>query len=145
MCKNFRELKVASIQDGLKRMQAYLFANMIDNELEVDDPKSDNPNYFVKLVWLYRDAEEGDKIGCPCFACDFRGVLPNANDARGIVYVKIFADKENLMTKMLFIEDNSNYNVEEILDGEEFKMHDENGRYDDEMFLYKDGVITKAG
>lgn len=145
MCKNFRELKVPTIQDGLKRMQAYLFANMIDNELEVDDPKSDNPNYFVKLVWLYRNAEDDDKIGCPCFACDFRGVLPTANEAYGIVYVKVFADKDYLMTQMLIIEENIHYNVEEICDGEEFKMHDKNGRYADEIFLYKNGVISKIG
>lgn len=143
MYTKLRTLKVPTIQDGLKRMQAYLFANMIDNELEVDDPRSETPNYFVKFVWLYRNAEEDDKIGCPCFACDFRGILPNENDVHGIIYVKVFADREYLMTKMLFVEENANFNVVEICDGEEFKMHDESGRYEDEMFLYKGGTITK--
>ena len=143
-----REIKVSSIQDGLKRMQAFLFANMLDNELEVDDPHAENPNYFIKLIWLFRDVDGGSKVGCPCFASDFRGILPSGEKVHGIVYVKVFADKDYTMVKMHLVEQDPeegvNYSVCEIEDGEIFEMKDNEKRYVDEKFLYKDGQISRV-
>ncbi len=140
-----REIKVSSIQDGLKRMQAFLFANMLDNELEVDDPHAENPNYFIKLIWLFRDVDGGNKVGCPCFASDFRGILPSGEKVHGIVYVKVFADKDYRMVSMHIVRDEANFDVDEICDGDEIRMHDDEGRYADELFVYKDGIIEKIG
>lgn len=144
-----REIKVSSVQEALKRMQAFLFANMLDNELEADDDSSEKPNYFVKLVWLSRDVDNKNTVGCPCFACSFRGMLPfkmKASD--GIVYVKVFADKDYTMVKMHLVEQDPeevvNYSVCEIEDGEIFEMKDNEKRYVDEKFLYKDGQISRV-
>ena len=144
-----REIKVASAEEALKRMQAFLFANMLDNELEVDDPHSENPSYYVKLVWLSRERDEKDKVGCPCFACTFNGMLPGRTKAAdGIVYVKVFADKDYQMVRMHLIdvdpEEGVNFSVEEIPEGEVFEMIDEEHRYEDEKFVFKDGKISKV-
>lgn len=146
MEKKLRKIQIAQIQDGLKRIQAYLFANMIDNELAVDDPQAAKPTYFIKLVWLNLDAENGKKVGCPCFACDFEGILPyEGKQVKGIVYAKVFADKDYNMVKMFMLEEGVNYEVFEIEDGETFSMHDEEGRYEDEAFNFENGNILKIG
>lgn len=144
MEKKLRKIQIAKIQDGLKRIQAYLFANMIDNELAVDDSQAAKPTYFIKLVWLDLDAENGKKVGCPCFACDFEGILPyEGKQVKGIVYAKVFADKDYNMVKMFVLEEGVNYGVEEIVEGETFFMKDSEGRYEDETFVLQQGIITK--
>lgn len=144
MEKKLRKIQIAKIQDGLKRIQAYLFANMIDNELAVDDSQAAKPTYFIKLVWLDLDAENGKKVGCPCFACDFEGILPyEGKQVKGIVYAKVFADKDYNMVKMFVLEEGVNYGVEEIVEGETFFMEDSEGRYEDETFVLQQGIITK--
>lgn len=44
-----RILSVPSAQKALELMKAMLAANMLDNELEVDDPNSENPEYYIKF------------------------------------------------------------------------------------------------
>ena len=46
-----RILSVPSAQKALELMKAMLAANMLDNELEVDDPNSENPEYYICLLY----------------------------------------------------------------------------------------------
>ena len=62
-----RILSVPSAQKALELMKAILAANMLDNELEVDDPNSENPEYYIKFGKFSRDIEGEDLVGCPCF------------------------------------------------------------------------------
>lgn len=151
MEKKKREIKVATAEDALKRMQAFLFANLMDShDLELENPQKEGSSYFVKLIWLARDAGDKNKVGCPCYACSYRGVLPFSGKAvDGIIYVKVFADKDYNMVKMHLVEesmlDGANFSISPIEDGETFKMVDEAGRFVDETFIYKDGKIEKVG
>lgn len=138
-----RKLTVPSAQKALELMVAMLAANMMDNELEVDNPNSENPNYIIKFGKFSRDIEGEDLVGCPCFVCDFKGMGP-VGYLRGIVYVKAFGMHNSVLTKMHLIEEEPNFDFLEIEDGEDFVMHDEKGRYEDERYVYKDGVIVKA-
>ncbi len=150
MEKKEREIKVATAEEALKRMQAFLFANLMDaNSLEVEDPQDENSNYFIKLVWLARETDNKNKVGCPCFACSYKGNSTNKVDAiNGLVYVKVFADKDINMVKMHLVEedweDGVNFSISPIEEGETFKMVDEAGRFVDETFIYKDGKIEKV-
>lgn len=104
---------------------------------------SENPNYFIKFGWFSRDKDEEDRVGCPCFVCDFKGVLPTEpTSVHGIVYVKVFATRKLNMTKMHLIEDEQNFNFDEIKDGEAFTMRDEAGRYEAETFIFSKGLIV---
>lgn len=137
-----RKLLVPDEHIAIKLMKSLLSANMIDNDLEVDDPNKEHPTYFIKLVWLSRDPENNEWVGCPCFICDFKGMLPDSDKpVHGIVYVKIFASQTSNMTKMHIIEDYFDYDFTLIEDGDEFKMHDEEGRFEDEIFVFTEGVI----
>ena len=150
MEKKKREIKVATAEEALKRMQAFLFANMMDShDLELENPKDEKSPYFIKLVWLARDSGDQNKVGCPCFACSYKGILPFSDKlVNGILYAKVFADKDFNMIKMHLIEedgiDGVNYSFTPIDDGETFKMSDEAGRFVDETFIYKDGKIEKV-
>ena len=62
----------------------------------------------------------------------------------GIVYVKAFGTKNSLLTRMHLIENEPNFDFIEIENGDDFSMHDEKGRYEDERYVYKDGVIIKV-
>lgn len=138
-----RKLLVPNEQKAIELMKAFLSANMIDNDLEVDDPKKENPSYFIKLVWLLRDPENDGWIGCPCFVCDFHGMLPDSSGpVHGIVYVKVFASREALMTKMHLIENYLDYEFAVIEEGEEIRMHDKEGRFEDEVFVFMNGEIV---
>lgn len=144
-----REIKIATANEALERIKAYLFANMMDaNDLEMDDPKAEHPNIYIKLVWLSRDADDKNVVGCPCFVCSFHGNLPAGNKPiDGIVYAKVFADKDINMVKMHMIEEDSeegvNYTVTPIEEGETFPMTDDDKRFEDETFIYKAGKIEK--
>ena len=150
MEKKKREIKVATAEEALKRMQAFLFANMMDShDLELENPKDEKSPYFIKLVWLARDSGDQNKVGCPCFACSYKGILPFSDKmVNGILYAKVFADKDFNMIKMHLIEedgiDGVNYSFTPIDDGETFKMSDEAGRFVDETFIYKAGKIEKV-
>ena len=150
MEKKKREIKVATAEDALKRMQAFLFANLMDShDLELENPQKEGSSYFVKLIWLARDADDKNKVGCPCYACSYRGILPFSGKAvDGIIYVKVFADKDYNMVKMHLVEesmlDGVNFSISPIEEGETFKMVDEAGRFVDEKFIYKDGKIAKV-
>ena len=77
MEKKKREIKVVSIEEALKRMQAFLYANMMDDhDLELENSKDEKSKYYIKLIWLAREAGDKNKVGCPCFACSYKGVLP---------------------------------------------------------------------
>ena len=138
-----RILSVPSAQKALELMKAMLAANMLDNELEVDDPNSENPEYYIKFGKFSRDIEGEDLVGCPCFVCDFKGMGP-VSYLHGIVYVKVFGTKNSLLTRMHLIENEPNFDFIEIENGDDFSMHDEKGRYEDERYVYKDGVIIKV-
>lgn len=141
-----RKLLVPNEQTAIQLMKAFLAANMIDNELDVDDVNKEHPSYFIKLVWLSKDTENGEWIGCPCFVCDFHGVLPYSSEPiHGIVYVKIFASKSYNMTKMHIVEDYFDYDLREIEDGEAIQMSDKTGRFEDEEFFFQNGEIILKG
>ena len=150
MEKKKREIKVATAEEALKRMQAFLFANLMDShDLETENPKDDNSKYFVKLVWLARKAGDQNKVGCPCYACSYRGVLPfTGKTIDGIIYVKVFADKDYNMVKMHLVEEEGeeggNFSITPIEEGETFKLVDEAGRFVDETFIYKNDKIERV-
>ncbi len=150
MEKKKREIKVVSGEEALKRMQAFLFANLMDaHDLELENPQDENSRYFVKLIWLARKAGDQNKVGCPCFACSYRGILPFSDKVLdGIIYAKVFADRDFNMVKMHLVEENSeegvNFSITPIEEGETFKMVDEAGRFVDETFIYKNGKIEKV-
>lgn len=129
-------LKVPTKEQALSLMQSMLFANMIDNGLEVVDPKAEVPEYFIKFGWFSRDRDEEDTVGCPCYVSDFHDIVPGEDGTvHGIVYVKTFATHDISMTKMHFITAERNFSFTEIADGEEFEMED-GSRY-----LNQGGVI----
>lgn len=150
MEKKKREIKVVSGEEALKRMQAFLFANLMDaHDLELENPQDENSRYFVKLIWLARKAGDQNKVGCPCFACSYRGILPFSDKVLdGIIYAKVFADRDFNMVKMHLVEEDSekgvNFSITPIEEGETFKMVDEAGRFVDETFIYKNGKIEKV-
>ena len=150
MEKKKREIKVVSGEEALKRMQAFLFANLMDaQDLELENPQDENSRYFVKLIWLARKAGDQNKVGCPCFACSYRGILPFSDKVLdGIIYAKVFADRDFNMVKMHLVEEDSeegvNFSITPIEEGETFKMVDEAGRFVDETFIYKNGKIEKV-
>ncbi len=138
-----RKLLVPNEQKAIELMKALLSANMIDNDLEVDDPKKEHPTYFIKLAWLSRDVENDDWVGCPCFICDFHGMLPDSDKpVHGVVYVKIFASRETTMTKMHIIDDHFDFGFNIIENEEVIKMRDKEGRYEDEDFVFVNGEIV---
>lgn len=150
MEKKKREIKVVSIEEALKRMQAFLYANMMDDhDLELENSKDEKSKYYIKLIWLAREAGDKNKVGCPCFACSYKGVLPFSDKVlNGIIYAKVFADRDFNMVKMHLVEedreDGVNFSITPIEEGETFKMVDEAGRFVDETFIYKNGKIEKV-
>lgn len=128
-------MKVASDEQALKLMFAFLAANMLDNELAVENPGEQIPKYFIRYGWFSRDENADKTVGCPCYVADYEGYIPGDNETgRAVVYVKSFAQREPTMTKMHVIE-NGNFDFVEIEDGEEFSMED--GR----RYLRKDGKV----
>ena len=150
MEKKKREIIVVSIEEALKRMQAFLYANMMDDhDLELENSKDEKSKYYIKLIWLAREAGDKNKVGCPCFACSYKDVLPFSDKVlNGIIYAKVFADRDFNMVKMHLVEedreDGVNFSITPIEEGETFKMVDEAGRFVDETFIYKNGKIEKV-
>ena len=160
-----REIKIASPQEALKRMRAFLFANMLDDGLELggekledlrsfltdkdtsdkseaDDQKLEALRDYVRLAWLYRDADDKKKVGCPCFVCRYQGVLPGGQNVDAIVYAKVFGDKELHMVKMHVLDEKEeNYSIVPIADDMVFDMYDEEQRFADGKYVYKDGIV----
>ncbi len=144
-----RKLLVSTPAEALKVMTGMLSANMIDNELvtiagECDENGKEIPDiqqYHVRLGWLYRG--DDDLIGCPCFACDFDGMLPTGDLIKAVVYVKVFATKTLHMCRMHRLDDAVDFR--EIKDGEKFNMHDAQERFPDEVYLYQGGQISLIG
>ena len=134
-----RNLVVPSIGKALELMRAFLSSQLIETEIERDGG-SDSP-YFVKLAWLSRDLESDAWLGCPCFVADFHGKLPDGKPVRGVVYVKCFPSQATHITKMKIIDSYLDYQFDFIEDGDEFRMHDERGRFKDEDFLFNNGEI----
>lgn len=137
-----REIKIASAQEALKRMQAFLFANMLDDELELGDRKPENLRDYVRLAWLYRDVDDKKKVGCPCFVCSYHGVLHGGELIKGIVYAKVFGDKDLHMVKMHVLDEKEeNYSIVPIADDMVFDMYDEEQRFAAGKYVYKDGIV----
>lgn len=131
-----RDLKVASDEQALKLMLSFLTANMLDNDLAVEDPDAKELKYFIKYGWFSRGEDPEDKVGCPCYVADYEGHLPGSNEkVNAIVYVKSFAQREPTMTKM-HIPETGSFDFMEIEDGDIFKMDD--GR----RYLRKDGKVS---
>ena len=143
-----RKLVIKSSEEALGAMVAMLSANMIDNELVATPAEKDacgeeipgTHEYGVKLGWLNRG--DDDLVGCPCFACDFDGMLPTGECIKAVVYVKAFANKTLHMCRMHRREEIAEF--KEIKDGEIFTMHDEIGRFVDEDYRYLNGEIIKC-
>ena len=139
-----RKILVSSAEQALKLMKAFLVSNMLDNELAVFDKKAKEPEYQVKFGWFSRDLENDDEVGCPCFVCDYEGMLPGSQKPiSGIVYVKVFASKDANLTKMHVLTPEKRVFFDEIKNGEGFKMTDPLGRYEDEEFVYNHGEVLK--
>lgn len=139
-----RKILVSSSEQALGLMKAFLVANMLDNDLAVFDGKIGESRYKIKFGWFSRDLENDDEVGCPCFVCDYEGVMPGSTSRlKGIVYVKIFASKDANLTKMLIDIDKKRFHFEEIQNGQCFQMQDPLHRYEDETFVYKDGDIIR--
>ncbi len=131
-----RDLKVASDEQALKLMFAFLAANMLDNELGVENPGEKEPKYFIRYGWFSRDEDAEDRVGCPCYVADYEGYIPGeSKTGHAVVYVKSFAQRSPTMTKM-HVTQNGNFSFDEIEDGDEFTMED--GR----RYLRKDGKVT---
>ena len=136
-----RNLLVPTVEKAIEMMRSFLASQLIETEIERDGDES--APYFVKLVWLSRDLESDDWMGCPCFVADFHGKASDGNSVRGIVYVKCFPTQTTQVTKMKIIEESLDYKFYFIEDGENFKMHDDKCRYEDEVFAFTNGQIVK--
>lgn len=144
------EKRVLAVKDTLRAlalMKSMLAANMIDNDLveSASDSLSSGDVvdengcvYHLKLVWLKRG--DGDLVGCPCFVCPFKGFLPNGMPVDTLVYVKAFSSNGLNNCKMHLR--GEELEQDEIVDGSSFKMTDEKGRYPDEEYVYRDGIIS---
>lgn len=131
-----KDLKVTSDEQALKLMLSFLAANMLDNELSVENSNDPEPKYVIRYGWFSRDGDAEDKVGCPCYTADYQGYIPGENKTcHAIVYVKSFAQRHLTMTKMHVV-DEGGFSFVEIKDGEEFAMED--GR----RYLRRDGKVT---
>ena len=143
-----RKLVIKSSTEALSAMTAMLAANMIDNELVATSVEKDaygeeilgTHKYDIKLGWLNRG--DDDLVGCPCFACDFDGMLPTGERIQAVVYAKVFASTTLNMCRLHRKEEIAEF--KEIKDGETFTMHDELGRFVDEDYRYLNGEIIKC-
>lgn len=143
-----RKLVIKSSTEALSAMTAMLAANMIDNELVATSVEKDaygeeilgTYKYDIKLGWLNRG--DDDLVGCPCFACDFDGMLPTGERIQAVVYTKVFASTTLNMCRLHRKEEIAEF--KEIKDGETFTMHDELGRFVDEDYRYLNGEIIKC-
>lgn len=137
-----RIILVSTADQALKLMKAFLASNMLDNELAVFDKNDSEPHYQIKFGWFYRNLENEDQVGCPCFICDYEGMLPGSKKPiKGVVYVKVFASKDANLTKMQIVSSEQNIFFDEIADNETFTMIDPLHRYENEVFIYKDGNV----
>lgn len=141
-----RVLAVKTAQQAFALMKSMLAANMVDNELvekqnhkdmEVGDVLDAGAVYHLKLVWLKRG--DDDLVGCPCFVCPFKGILPDGTKVDTQVYVKAFSTKALHNCKLHLKGDELEWT--EIKDGEEFVMKAEAGRFPEECFVYQCGEI----
>ena len=129
-----RKLLIKTADDALKIMTATLAANMIDNELVTNKEHK----HEIKLGWLTR--KKHNRIGCPCFICEFDGLLPSGERLNGIVYVKTFASKKLLMCKLEHWSNVAKF--EEISEGQSFTMAGDD-RFEEEKFILQNGEIKK--
>lgn len=141
---NKRNLIVPSEQKAIELMQAKLAEKMVDGVLEfADETTTSHPDRHLYLMRLSRDPETNEWIGCPCFVCDFNGKDAETGEAvHGIIYVKAFASQESEMTQIYFVKTYMDYGFDNIEEGECFTMHDEQGRFEDEDFVFHNGEIT---
>lgn len=137
--KKLREIKVANAPAALVLMKSMLSSNMLDNELQTDE----SGEYKIRFGWFSRDCDDEDRVGCPCFICEYRGFIPGENEmTNAIVYVKAFGMRNGCMTKMHYIgKDKDKFHFEEIFDNQTFLMA-KTGGYQKEMFLYCFGNIA---
>lgn len=145
-----RTLAVKTAQQAFALMKSMLAANMVDNELVEKQVKTgaevgsgdvfdENSKawYHLQLVWLKRGDDE--LVGCPCFVCPFKGILPDGTKVDTLVYVKAFSTKALHNCKLHRKGEELEWT--EIKDGDEFVMKAEAGRFPEERFLYRGGEI----
>jgi hypothetical protein len=139
-----RNLVVADAEKAIELMKNFLASQLIETDLERDDDTgSVSAPYFVKLVWLSRDYESDEWLGCPCWVADFHGKTHEGKKVRGIVYVKSLPTQTTEITKMQIVNKRLDYGFNFIEDGEFFRMHDKKGRYVDESFVFKNAQILR--
>ena len=136
-----RNLLVPTVNKAVELMKAFLSSQLIEVEIDKDD--ASDSSFFVKLVWLSRDFESDEWVGCPCFVADFHGKLPTGEQVKGVVYVKCFPSKTHNVTRMALSERVPYYQFDFLDDGDIFKMHDKKGRFEDEVYQFKRGKIKK--
>lgn len=141
-----RKLLVPNEQKAIELMKLKLAEKVADAILEYADESTTNvPDRRLFLMRLSRDPETNEWIGCPCFVCDFTGKDRETGKAvQGIVYVKAFAAQVSEMTQIYFVRNYMDYGFDNIEEGETFTMHDEQGRYEDEDFVFRGGEIIPA-
>lgn len=129
-----RKLIVSSLEQATSMIEAFLAANALPRKGKMD----------VMFGWFYRDLEDDDEVGCPCFVYDYGPFKDRTFKTSNIlIYVKIFANKDLNVTKLYQISQHKAMYFDEVKDGDSFDMVDAKHRYDNQHFVYKDGLISE--
>lgn len=130
-----RKLIVSSLKQAERMIEAFLAANAL--------PVRANMN--VMFGWFYRDLEDDDEVGCPCFVYDYGPFEDRTFKTSNIlIYVKIFANKDLNVTKLYQISQQKRMFFDTVNDGESFDMIDQKHRYIRQRFIYKNGLISEV-
>lgn len=129
-----RDIIVSSLGQATEMIKSFLNANV----LPVPE------NLSVSFGWFVRDLENDDEVGCPCFVCDCGSfVLGQIKTENILIYVKIFANKDLNITRIYQLTKAKKMFFDEIKDGDIFKMSDRFNRFEDQIFIYKNGKIVE--
>lgn len=130
-----RKLIVSSLDQATKMIESFLAANALPLHGQLN----------VLFGWFYRDLEDDDEVGCPCFVYDYGPLEDRTFKTSNIlVYVKIFANKDLNVTKLYQISPHKRMFFDEVKDGDSFDMIDTKHRYDNQHFIYKGGSISEV-
>ncbi len=130
-----RKLIVSSLEQATEMIKAFLAANALPRKDKMD----------VMFGWFYRDLEDDDEVGCPCFVYDYGPLEDRTFKTSNIlIYVKIFANKDLNVTKLYQISQHKAMYFDVVKDGDSFDMIDTKHRYDNQHFIYKDGCISEV-
>lgn len=130
-----RKLIVSSLDQAKRMIEAFLAANALPMHGALN----------VMFGWFYRNLEEDDEVGCPCFVYDYGPFEDRTFKTSNIlIYVKIFANKDLNVTKLYQISPHKRMFFDEVKDGDGFDMVDAKHRYNNQHFIYKDGCISEV-